>query len=71
MVRNASILSLVPSRNSTKAVQTEDRMSSVDFPSPPPAITDATEYSEQPPDEYLSLKVNWLPSPFALITVNV
>ncbi|XP_028253161.1 lebercilin isoform X2 [Parambassis ranga] len=46
----------LPSRNSTKAVQTEDRMSSLDFPTPPPAITDANEYSEQPPDEYLSLK---------------
>ncbi|XP_026175188.1 lebercilin [Mastacembelus armatus] len=46
----------VPSRNSTKAVQTEDRMSSLDFPTPPPAITDTSEYSEQPPDEYLSLK---------------
>ncbi|XP_070705547.1 lebercilin [Pempheris klunzingeri] len=46
----------VPSRNSSKAVQTADRLSSLDFPSPPPAITDANEYSEQPPDEYLSLK---------------
>ncbi|XP_030576719.1 lebercilin [Archocentrus centrarchus] len=46
----------VPSRSSTKAVQTDDRMPSLDFPTPPPAITDANEYSEQPPDEYLSLK---------------
>ncbi|XP_039981168.1 lebercilin isoform X2 [Xiphias gladius] len=46
----------VPSRNSTKAVQTEDRVSSLDFPTPPPAITDANDYSEQGPDEYLSLK---------------
>ncbi|XP_028996326.1 lebercilin [Betta splendens] len=46
----------VSSRNSTKAVQTEDRTSSLDFPTPPPAITDANEYSEQPSDEYLSLK---------------
>ncbi|TDH00342.1 hypothetical protein EPR50_G00187540 [Perca flavescens] len=46
----------VPSRSSTKAVQTKDRMSSVDFPTPPPAITDANEYIEHAPDEYLSLK---------------
>ncbi|XP_056260855.1 lebercilin isoform X2 [Seriola aureovittata] len=46
----------VPSRNSTKAVQTEDGASSLDFPTPPPAITDANDYSEQGPDEYLSLK---------------
>ncbi|XP_038148596.1 lebercilin [Cyprinodon tularosa] len=41
------------SRNSTKAVQTEDTMSSPDFPSPPPAIN---EYIGQAADEYLSLK---------------
>ncbi|XP_076612998.1 lebercilin [Chaetodon auriga] len=46
----------VPSRNSSKAVQTKDRMSSLDFPTPPPAISDTNEYSEQAPDEYLSLK---------------
>ncbi|XP_071335184.1 lebercilin [Trachinotus anak] len=46
----------VLSRNSTKAVQTEDRASSLDFPTPPPAITDASDYNEQGPDEYLSLK---------------
>lgn len=45
-----------PSRNSSKAVQTEDRICSPDFPTPPPAITDANEYNEQAPDEYLSLK---------------
>ncbi|XP_034554851.1 lebercilin [Notolabrus celidotus] len=45
-----------PSRNSSKAVQTKDRSSSLDFPSPPPAVTDATEYNEQPSDEYISLK---------------
>ncbi|KAM6915611.1 lebercilin [Xenentodon cancila] len=44
------------SRNSNKAVQTEDRMSSLDFPTPPPAISDAYECGEQAPDEYLSLK---------------
>lgn len=70
-IYSAFVSSLVPSRNSTKAVQTEDRMSSLDFPTPPPAITDATEYSEQPPDEYLSLKVNCLPSPFPLTTVSL
>ncbi|KAK5853041.1 hypothetical protein PBY51_006863 [Eleginops maclovinus] len=46
----------IPSRSSTKAVQTKDRAPSLDFPTPPPAITDANEYSEQVPDEYLSLK---------------
>ncbi|KAL6483081.1 hypothetical protein MHYP_G00079530 [Metynnis hypsauchen] len=47
-----------PLRNSSKAVQTEERTASLDFPSPPPAITDG---SELPPDDhaddYLSLKV--------------
>ncbi|XP_034755890.1 lebercilin isoform X1 [Etheostoma cragini] len=47
----------VPSRGSTKAVQSKDRTSSVDFPTPPPAVTDANEYTEHAPDEYLSLKV--------------
>ncbi|XP_054474560.1 lebercilin isoform X1 [Anoplopoma fimbria] len=46
----------VPSRSSTKAVQTKDRSSSLDFPTPPPALADANEYSAQAPDEYLSLK---------------
>ncbi|XP_033503800.2 lebercilin isoform X1 [Epinephelus lanceolatus] len=46
----------VPSRSSTKAVQAKDRASSLDFPTPPPAITDANDYTEQTPDEYLSLK---------------
>ncbi|KAM4633646.1 lebercilin [Polymixia lowei] len=46
----------VPSRSSTKAVQTEDRMFSLDFPTPPPAITDGNEDSEQAPNGYLSLK---------------
>ena len=46
-----------PSTNNDKAVQTEDRMSSLDFPTPPPAISDVYECSEQTPDEYLSLKV--------------
>uniref|UniRef100_UPI0037E7EB87 lebercilin n=1 Tax=Semicossyphus pulcher TaxID=241346 RepID=UPI0037E7EB87 len=45
-----------PSRNSSKAVHTKDRLPSPDFPTPPPAVTDANEYSEQAPDEYLSLK---------------
>lgn len=38
-------------------MQTKDRTSSLDFPTPPPAISDANDYSEQAPDEYLSLKV--------------
>ncbi|XP_014851693.1 PREDICTED: lebercilin-like [Poecilia mexicana] len=41
---------------STKAVQTEDRTSSQDFPSPPPAINDTNEYGGQSAGEYLSLK---------------
>ncbi|XP_040016838.2 lebercilin isoform X1 [Gasterosteus aculeatus] len=44
---------IVPSRGSTKAAQTKDGTSSLDFPSPPPAID---ECSEQAPDGYLSLK---------------
>lgn len=39
-------------------MQTKDRTSSLDFPTPPPAIADATEFSGQAPDEYLSLKVH-------------
>ncbi|TNN82563.1 Lebercilin [Liparis tanakae] len=46
----------VPSRSSSKAVQTKDRASSLDFPTPPPAISGANECGEQAPDEYLSLK---------------
>ncbi|XP_076026947.1 lebercilin isoform X2 [Genypterus blacodes] len=46
----------VPSRNSSKAVQTEDGMFCPEFPTPPPAISDANEYSQQAPDDYLSLK---------------
>ncbi|XP_029903218.1 lebercilin isoform X2 [Myripristis murdjan] len=46
----------ISSRNSTKAVQTEDKMYSPEFPSPPPDITDGFEFSEQAPDDYLSLK---------------
>ncbi|XP_068610084.1 lebercilin [Brachionichthys hirsutus] len=46
----------VPSRSSTKTVQTEGRISSLDFPTPPPAITNSSEHSEQAADEYLSFK---------------
>ncbi|KAM7395498.1 hypothetical protein PAMA_006988 [Pampus argenteus] len=46
----------IPSRNSSKAVQTDNGTCSLDFPTPPPAITDMNECSEQAPDEYLSLK---------------
>ncbi|KAM6992098.1 lebercilin isoform 2-T2 [Tautogolabrus adspersus] len=45
-----------PSRNSSKAVQAKDRLSSLDFPTPPPAFTDANECSEQAPDDYISVK---------------
>ncbi|XP_060908172.1 lebercilin isoform X4 [Labrus mixtus] len=45
-----------PSRNSSKAVQAKDRLSSLDFPTPPPAFTDANECSEQAPDDYISLR---------------
>ena len=57
LIYNLLLFPTVSSRNSDKAVQTKDRTSSLDFPTPPPAITDANEYSEQSPDEYLSLKV--------------
>ncbi|XP_072553179.1 lebercilin isoform X2 [Salminus brasiliensis] len=42
----------------SKAVQTEDRALSLDFPSPPPAITDGNEFpTDDQVDDYLSLKV--------------
>ncbi|XP_066556396.1 lebercilin isoform X2 [Amia ocellicauda] len=44
----------VPSRNSTKSVQTDDNLLCIEFPTPPPAITDGTEDSKE--DDYLSLK---------------
>ncbi|XP_051516870.1 lebercilin-like isoform X3 [Myxocyprinus asiaticus] len=40
----------------TKAVQTEERTSSVDFPSPPPALSNELPPDDQS-DDYLSLKV--------------
>ncbi|XP_016085478.1 lebercilin-like isoform X2 [Sinocyclocheilus grahami] len=40
---------------STKAVQTEDRTSSLDFPSPPPTLTNELPPDDQT-DDYLSLK---------------
>ncbi|KAM9783028.1 LOW QUALITY PROTEIN: lebercilin [Neosynchiropus ocellatus] len=43
----------ISSRSSSKAIQTQDRVSSPDFPSPPPALAEANEHV---PDEYLSLK---------------
>ncbi|KAG5277153.1 hypothetical protein AALO_G00114140 [Alosa alosa] len=46
----------VPSRSNSKAVQTDDRALSLDFPSPPPAITDGNELPEHRTDDYLSLK---------------
>ncbi|XP_062407025.1 lebercilin [Sardina pilchardus] len=47
-----------PSRSNSKAVQTEDRALSLDFPSPPPAITDGNELLEHRTDDYLSLKIH-------------
>ncbi|XP_024909504.1 lebercilin isoform X2 [Cynoglossus semilaevis] len=46
----------LPSKNCSKAIQTDDRSSSLGFPTPPPALADAPDYHEQRPDEYLSLK---------------
>ncbi|XP_041951444.1 lebercilin isoform X4 [Alosa sapidissima] len=46
----------MPSRSNSKAVQTDDRALSLDFPSPPPAITDGNELPEHRTDDYLSLK---------------
>ncbi|KAG7323711.1 hypothetical protein KOW79_013413 [Hemibagrus wyckioides] len=44
-------------RSSSKAVQTEDGMLSLDFPSPPLAITNGSEFScDDQADDYLSLK---------------
>uniref|UniRef100_A0A8C2AQW4 Lebercilin LCA5 n=1 Tax=Cyprinus carpio TaxID=7962 RepID=A0A8C2AQW4_CYPCA len=45
----------VSNTTSTKAVQTEDRTSSLDFPSPPPALTNELPHDDQT-DDYLSLK---------------
>ncbi|MCI4387212.1 hypothetical protein PGIGA_G00071580 [Pangasianodon gigas] len=45
------------SRSSSKAVQTEDRKLSPDLPSPPPAVTNGSEFScDDQTDDYLSLK---------------
>ncbi|KAG7460829.1 hypothetical protein MATL_G00203060 [Megalops atlanticus] len=44
-----------PPRTSSKGVQTEDRMPSVEFPTPPPAVTDGPENARE--DDYLSLKI--------------
>ncbi|XP_068198862.1 lebercilin isoform X2 [Antennarius striatus] len=48
----------VPSRTNTKTTQTKGRVSSLDFPTPPPDIINANEHSEHAADEYLSLKEN-------------
>lgn len=68
------MLSTVPGSGSSKGVQTDDRLSSLDFPTPPPAICDANEISHQPLGEYISLQVSALHSypflelsPFCLI----
>ncbi|KAF6716089.1 Lebercilin [Oryzias melastigma] len=64
----------IPGSGSSKGVQTDDRLSSLDFPTPPPAICDANEISHQPLGEYISLQVSALHSypflelsPFCLI----
>ncbi|RVE56013.1 hypothetical protein OJAV_G00231820 [Oryzias javanicus] len=46
----------IPDSGSTKGVQTDDRLSSLDFPTPPPAICDTNEISHQPLGEYISLQ---------------
>ncbi|KAL0967104.1 hypothetical protein UPYG_G00247850 [Umbra pygmaea] len=46
-----------PSRYISKAVQTENKKLSLDFPSPPPDINDGnSHYNDQVLDDYLSLK---------------
>lgn len=45
----------VSNTTSNKAVQTEDRTSSLDFPSPPPGLTNELPPDDQT-DDYLSLK---------------
>lgn len=69
-IYSALVSHVVPSRGSTKAVQTKDRAPSLDFPTPPPAITETNGYSEQAPDEYLSLKVNSLYPTFTFIPLS-
>src|SRR4029434_2790834 len=51
-----SLCVYVPSGRSGKAVQKVGRTISLDFPSPPPAITDGSEFTEHGADDYLSLK---------------
>uniref|UniRef100_A0A3P9IP46 Lebercilin LCA5 n=1 Tax=Oryzias latipes TaxID=8090 RepID=A0A3P9IP46_ORYLA len=46
----------IPSSGSTKGVQTDDRSSSLDFPTPPPAICNANETTHQQLGEYISLQ---------------
>ncbi|XP_030643220.1 lebercilin [Chanos chanos] len=46
-----------PNRNITKAIQTEQHMLSIEFPSPPPGINDSNEFTlEDGAGDYLSLK---------------
>ncbi|XP_041720833.1 lebercilin [Coregonus clupeaformis] len=62
----------VPSRFSSKAVQTVNKTLSVDFPSPPPAITDGNyHYGDQAPDDYLSLKPGVLSTPYSSREVDM
>ncbi|XP_033859779.1 lebercilin-like isoform X2 [Acipenser ruthenus] len=43
-----------PNHNTTKGVQTDENLLAIEFPPPPPAITDGTIYPEE--DDYFSLK---------------
>ncbi len=55
ILRHICICIEASNTTSTKAVQTEDRTSSLDFPSPPPALTNKLPPDDQT-DDYLSLK---------------
>uniref|UniRef100_A0A674BF60 Lebercilin LCA5 n=1 Tax=Salmo trutta TaxID=8032 RepID=A0A674BF60_SALTR len=61
-----------PSKSSSKAVQTGNENLSLDFPSPPPAVTDGNyHYNDQAPDDYLSLKPGVSGRPYSSREVDV
>ncbi|XP_013999096.1 lebercilin [Salmo salar] len=61
-----------PSKSSSKAVQTVNENLSLDFPSPPPAVTDGNyHYNDQAPDDYLTLKPGVSGTPYSSREVDV
>ncbi|XP_071019663.1 lebercilin [Oncorhynchus clarkii lewisi] len=61
-----------PSMSSSKAVQTVNENLSLDFPSPPPAVTEGNyHYNDQAPDDYLSLKPGVSSTPYSSREVDI